>query len=217
VAILSELYADSNDPTYIFNSGRCLQQNGRYEEAVLRFREYLRKAKKASEEDRSEAEKNIADCQALMGAKGAGAPATEPGPPPTVSGQAAPTVAPQPAIIVQQAPPPASSGRGLRIAGITAFAVGGAALATAVVLNLKANSLASDLETTTHYERSKESTRVTYKNLSWAGYGVGAACVVTGAVLYLVGRGQGQGTTSRVALRPAFGDGRLGALLEGAF
>ena len=44
VAILSELYADTNDPTYIFNGGRCFQQNGRYEEAILRFREYLRKA-----------------------------------------------------------------------------------------------------------------------------------------------------------------------------
>lgn len=218
VAILSELYADTNDPTYIFNGGRCFQQNGRYEEAILRFREYLRKAKHASEEAKREAQSYITDCQALMAGKEGGATAAvEPGPPLKASGEETPTIAPQPEIIVQQVPSATSPGKGLRIAGITALAVGGAALATAVVLNLKANSMASDLESTTHYQRSKESTRVTTKTLGWVGYGVGTACVASGAILYLIGRSRGQRATSGLALRPAFVAGPFGAVLEGAF
>jgi tetratricopeptide (TPR) repeat protein len=220
VTILSELYADSNDPTYIFNGGRCFQQNGRYEEAILRFREYLRKAKKATEEDRSEALKNIADCQALMGGKpGSPAAVVQPSTPPapTAAGQKAAMVAAQPETVVQQAPPPASPGRGLRIAGIVGLALGGAALATGVVLNLEANSLASDLESTTDYERSKESRRAGYETLGWVSYGVGAALVTGGAILYYIGRSHGRGATSGVALRPAFAAGHVGAVLEGAF
>jgi hypothetical protein len=41
VALLAELYVSSNnDVTYLFNQGRCFEQNGKYEEAIVRFREY---------------------------------------------------------------------------------------------------------------------------------------------------------------------------------
>jgi hypothetical protein len=64
--ILSDLFVRTENPVHIYNQGRCLEQNGRCEEAINRFREYLRKAK-ISAEERSEAEKHIADCQALLG------------------------------------------------------------------------------------------------------------------------------------------------------
>jgi outer membrane lipoprotein-sorting protein len=43
VEVLAELYVDTNDITYIFNQGRCFEQNRRYEDAIGRFREYLTK------------------------------------------------------------------------------------------------------------------------------------------------------------------------------
>ncbi len=43
VAILAELYVSTRNAIYIFNQGRCFEQNGKYEEAILRFREYQRK------------------------------------------------------------------------------------------------------------------------------------------------------------------------------
>jgi hypothetical protein len=43
VAILTDLFIDTNDLTYIFNQGRCLEQSRKYAEAVGRFREYLLK------------------------------------------------------------------------------------------------------------------------------------------------------------------------------
>jgi len=91
VEILADLFIDTNDPTYIFNQGRCFEQNRRYEDAIARFREYLLKAKQASPEERADAEKHIADCQSyLAGAEGtrpAGAPAAGPLPEPTGSMQ----------------------------------------------------------------------------------------------------------------------------------
>jgi hypothetical protein len=37
VEILSDLFIDTRDPTYIFNQGRCFEQNNRYDEALGRF------------------------------------------------------------------------------------------------------------------------------------------------------------------------------------
>src|SRR5689334_6176634 len=44
-SILAELFADTSDPTYIYNGARCYQQNSRPAEAINLFREYLRVAK----------------------------------------------------------------------------------------------------------------------------------------------------------------------------
>ncbi len=66
-SILSELYVQTNDATYIYNQGRCFEQNGQYDEAILRFREYLRKHADAGTKPDAPAERHIADCQALYG------------------------------------------------------------------------------------------------------------------------------------------------------
>jgi tetratricopeptide (TPR) repeat protein len=66
VALLAEGYVETNNPMYSFTQGRCFQQNGRYEEAVLRFREYQRKNIDAGGAPDAEAEKQIADCLALL-------------------------------------------------------------------------------------------------------------------------------------------------------
>jgi hypothetical protein len=77
VSILAELYVETNDPTYLFNQGRCYEQNVRYVEAAERFREYLRKAPKLSDSEKAEVDKHIADCRAAM-AQPQGAVAAEP-------------------------------------------------------------------------------------------------------------------------------------------
>lgn len=38
VSILADLYVDTNDPAYIWNQGRCFEQNGKHDQAVLRFK-----------------------------------------------------------------------------------------------------------------------------------------------------------------------------------
>ncbi len=77
--------------------------------------------------------------------------------------------------------------------------------------------MASDLEKTNGYDPGKISDRKTYETLGWAGYGVGAACVVTGAVLYYLGQQSGAAHSASVALVPTLAPGQAGAFLKGAF
>lgn len=187
VTILSELFVDTRDPTYIYNQGRCFEQNARCREAIARFQEYLRVAKDAPVDERAETEKHIADCKIQL-AQESPAPTTVRATP------AAPPVAP----LVASPPPPVASlsqpvaptsdpGSGLRAAGVFVAAAGGAALVTAVVLNIKANSMASAYESYNGYTDQKESQRQSYETWGWIGYGVGGGCVATGALLYYLG------------------------------
>src|SRR5664279_1860648 len=73
VALLSQLYVSTNDPAFIFNQGRCFEQNHRYDDAISRFREYLRVGKQISRSGKADAQTHIADCQDLLG-KQAGSP-----------------------------------------------------------------------------------------------------------------------------------------------
>jgi tetratricopeptide (TPR) repeat protein len=218
VSILSDLFLDTKDPNYIFNQGRCFEQNRRFEEAIARFEEYLRAATdpKQDKADRASAERHVADCKDRLAQ--AGRPITATVTPPQPS---APTPAPSAAVLPVQVihPQPASASRaGMRTAGIITASVGGAALIAGVVFNLKVNSMASDMETTPGgYSAGRESDRKTYQTLGWVSYGVGAACVATGAVLYVFGLRLPRGSTPSVALLPAFAPGQTGALLKGAF
>jgi hypothetical protein len=43
IPLLADLYTDTNDPIWIFNQGRCYQQNAEPTKASSRFKEFLRK------------------------------------------------------------------------------------------------------------------------------------------------------------------------------
>jgi TolA-binding protein len=66
IKILSELFVSTKDPDFIFNQGRCFEQNRRYEDAIARFQEYLQVAQRLTKADRAEAQKHIASCQNLL-------------------------------------------------------------------------------------------------------------------------------------------------------
>jgi hypothetical protein len=98
-------------------------------------------------------------------------------------------------------------------------AVGVAGVATGVILNLRANSLANELEAansspTPVYSRSKESSRSTYQTWGWVAYGAGAAGLLGGALLYYLGFSQ---QSDSVALVPTVGVAGVGAAVSGAF
>lgn len=262
VEILSDLFVKTEDPVFIFNQGRCFEQNGRFEEAITRFLEYLRKAKKSNGQDRADTERHIADCQALLRQKATQEPKVEapvaakpvpepvreepkinvappPSPPAGPSADAQPpasrhgqntTVTPEPpappapregvasGTTVQPEPTmtrTSNAGSGLRIAGVSALAVGVAGIAAGLVLNLKANSLADDIESQRPYQRSQEDKRASYETWSQIGYGVGGACLAAGAILYYIGYVQGR--DAQVALAPTVQVGGFGASLQGAF
>jgi hypothetical protein len=213
VAILTDLYLDTSDPTYLFNQGRCFEQNRRYADAIGRFREYLEKAKGLSTADKADTERHIANCASYSRETPAEGARTAT---PNAQIEKAPSVERKPAEVVPASTEPGAGrpGRGLRIAGAVAAGVGVAGLATGLVLNLKANSMSSDLEES--WNSKTNSTRQSYKTGAWAAYGTGAACVVGGAVLYYLGLRRGD-QAAPVALVPAVGPDMAGTFIVGAF
>ena len=228
VEILTDLFIDTNDPTYIFNQGRCFEQNNQFADAIGRFREYLRKAKTVSAEYRMEAEKHIADCQALLGKKDgesthqASPEAVKPEIPPAATpkssspnqAQAAPVqdapVRPVPLVVAESTRPGGAAGSSLRVAGLVTASVGAAALVAGLILNLKYNSTIGDLRS--NWSAGASTSNQNYKTMSAVGYGVGAGCVAAGAIFYILGWSAGN-----TALGPAVVAGGPGALLTGGF
>jgi hypothetical protein len=92
------------------------------------------------------------------------------------------------------------------------------ALGTGVALNLKVNSMSTDLEKPDNFNRDTDSSRKNYKTLGWVSYGVGAAFLAGGSLLYYLGWHAGHSSAQpSVALVPTFAPGTAGALLTGAF
>lgn len=211
IKILTDLYVDTNDPNHIFNQGRCYEQGSLYREAIERFREYLRKAKAASDSERAEANKHIADCKAVLD-----------GPKQGISGKVEvdslvgqvgrPTKGrPMVEVPVLQATPTAGGKRGvLRVGGITAVVAGVAALATGVVLNLKHNAIIRDMHT--NYDDSTYATADGYRTGAVIGYVAGGVFVAGGAVLYVLGS-----TNRGSTVTPIVGSDHAGLAVKGRF
>lgn len=219
VASLAELFVQTKDPTYIFNQGRCFEQNGRYQQAIDRFREYLRIGSRLNNDEIALTQRHIADCESL--ARGEESRADHAAPKPH-TGEALPpatqpnSVSPRPELQVRQekAAPLSSQtpGRGLRIGGITTAAVGVVLIGAGVGLNLKVNQMADELQSPGAYSRSTESRRSTYATMAWTAYGVGGLFAVTGATLFYFGWRIPSGG---IVVQPAFG--MAGATLAGEF
>lgn len=224
VEILADLFIETNDTVFIFNQGRCFEQNRRYEDAVGRFREFLIKGPKMKADERAEAERHIAACESYLKAATPEPAAQEPAkvvavaPPPETPSRG-PTREPEVAVATspRKADVEPSNGGGLRIVGLTVGGLGVAGVVTGLVLNLKANSMASDLEKPESYSRSSDSTRKDYKTFAWISYGAGAAFVVGGAVMYYLGWQKGHDSDSAVAVVPVASTNMVGTMLTGAF
>jgi len=223
VEILAELYVDTNEITYIFNQGRCFEQNSRYEEAIGRFREYLVKGESMlSDNDKAVAQKRIEACESYLPKAEPRSPVVPPEPSLTAiveQPSAARSTAEPEAVIVQSQPPEPSpqAGGGLRVAGIAVGALGVAAVISGVALNLKVNSMSKDLEKPDNFNRDTDSSRKNYRILAWVGYGVGAACVAGGSLLYYLGWNAGHAAGTNMTVAPYVGAHLAGATLQGAF
>jgi hypothetical protein len=227
IDILSDLFVETREPVYIFNQGRCLEQNQQYKDAIARFQEYLRTGEilKLKPEDKAAAEKHIAACQETLASQTAKTPtATAPEPLPPPPPAPVPTPGPtseMPASVVAQPDSQhagGTRGSGLRIAGIVTAAFGVAATGAGIGFNVLANNTIGDMESKLDgYSSAKISDHDTYVALGWVGYGVGAACMVTGAVLYGLGLKARPTSSTNVAVVPTVGAGQSGAALVGAF
>lgn len=230
VDALAQMFAESNDATYIYNQGRCYEQNGKFEEAVLRFREFLRKAKSLSAEEKAEVNGHINDCQAELNRRLASPPS-----PPSARIQPVPiepvapakpevAVLPKPGadvVTTLDHPSGGSGGAGLRTAGIVTGSLGAAFVVAGVIFSIETHSTSSGVTSDAalrSYSRTTYNHGKLFEELQWVGYGVGAAALATGGVLYYLGY--------RTAHSPASGSislllmplpGGTGAVVQGSF
>jgi hypothetical protein len=105
------------------------------------------------------------------------------------------------------------------MAGILTGIVGVGALSAGVILAVKTHTLSDDLNKPAGYDRDTASTVATYRTWGWISYGVGAAALVTGTVLYIWGRSAGStnGSAPQVALVPALAPGETALCLQGTY
>jgi tetratricopeptide (TPR) repeat protein len=97
--IYARLYAETMHPTYLRNIARCHQNLGNADKAISSFREYLRKARDLTPDQRAEVEGYIKEMEQLKQTK-ASAPPAAPEPAPSAPPPAAPPPAePSPSLV----------------------------------------------------------------------------------------------------------------------
>lgn len=208
IELLAELYAETNDATYIYNQGRCYQQNGRSADAVIRFREYLRKATGIAAGEKAEVERSIAELEDQQ-RKAQAATAAAPG-----GGPAAVTTAPV------RDEHDAQRERRLRIGGIVSAAIGAAAIAGGAYMGYQAKQLSDEVSADARkgmFSQSKYDNGERAETLQWVAYGVGVVAIVSGAALYVFGLERGGDTGATVTAMPVVGPGGGGASLRITF
>lgn len=218
IELLADLYTDTNDPTYIYNQGRCFEQNGRASEAITRFREYLRKATALAPDERAQLQKHIDELEAEAKGNGAAtAPvAASPGPPEP----GAPTPAPPSGVVVASPGPTSERARQLRRAGLITGGVGVLAVAGGVVMGLRARSLSNEVTGDANagtYSPSKFNSGEQAQTFEFVGYGVGAAALIAGGMLYYFGSHHADHEDATPAVGVAFDRSGVGATLRMAF
>ncbi len=98
--LFAKLYAERLHPVYLRNIGRCYQNLGDPDKAVISFRDYLRKHKTIQPDERAEIEGFIVEMEALKSRKEAEALRE------ARTGAAASTITPVPSAPVPSAPQP---------------------------------------------------------------------------------------------------------------
>jgi hypothetical protein len=219
--ILTDLYVTTNQPVYIYNQARCYQQNDRWERALTRFREFLRKAEHMTNAQRAEVERNMAECEAALRSSST---TTVTATPPR-SESPGPAPGPTPDVQVAQATPAADTGRpqvspeknpgrGLRIAGAIFGGAGLATVGAGVFCTLKTRSITSD-ERKYGSTTAQEDRRKKYETWGWVSYGVGATALAAGIALYILGWPTTE--SGQLALVPNANSSGADVLLTGRF
>lgn len=237
VDILSDLFIDTKEPNFIYNQARCFEQNNRFEEAISRFREYLRKVGKISAADKLDVENHIRDCQELLATKelpkaesttkshsqasqsaGQNLPLKTKSPTlnQTTQSQATPGV-PEALVVTENKELSSAPGRGLRIAGIACSVVGLASIGTGIYYYTQALSYSKQVSNQEIPESVGDRNGTRAETMQWVFYGVGATTIATGTILYLLGWQRMDSPRTLSGVVPIFGKGIAGISAQGTF
>jgi len=176
IAILGQLYAETRNPSFVFNQGRCYQKNNQLEPARGSFTEYLRIGTNEPPEDLQRAQAFVKEIDEALARQRASQPA------PVVA--TTPTAAPSDNKAI------------LRVSSVVLAAVGVAAVGFGVAMSFKVKSTNDDLQglfagqpyvTDVARIQQLQSDGDKYATLQWVGYGVGAAAVAGAVTTFILG------------------------------
>jgi hypothetical protein len=206
IDLLAVLFTETKDPNHIFNQGRCYEQNNRPDEAISRFREYLRKAPNLPASEAAEVQGHIRDCEKLKAEQQAAAH---------------PASATDVELRERLARDEERRARNLRIAGVSIAAAGAAALAFGGYMSYRTRTLETDFQDKQRLQMGAFFDRKAYNSgqraelFQWIGYAVGAVAIGTGGIFYYLGYREREG--DKVALVPVVGPGGAEAHLRWHF
>lgn len=196
IDLLAALFTETRDANHIFNQGRCYQQNNRPDEAIARFREYLRKSPNLPASETAEVQGHIRDCEKLKAEQ---------------QGGAGPASAADTELRDRLAREEERRARNLRIAGISIAAAGAAALAFGGYMSYRTSKLETEFQEKQMLQKGAFFDRKAYNSgqraelFQWIGYAVGAVAIGTGGVFYYLGYRERE--SGAVALVPVVGPG----------
>jgi hypothetical protein len=204
IEILAELFAETEHANYVFNQGRCYQQNGRNEQALSRFREFLRLAPMVDTEIRTRTERYIKELEGGV-RPAAGPPRGESVPPPRPAPrQPMPTTTSTTGTITSAPPAQRSGSSGLGVAAATLGIVGAVALVGGVVSGLQVQSLTHKAEqakagTLNVDDLSNNADKAhRFEVFQWIGYGIAGAALLGALVCVAVDRKSDSRAQARV-------------------
>jgi tetratricopeptide (TPR) repeat protein len=190
IKLLADLISENGDPNALYNQGRCYQQNGRHEQAISRFREYLRTAKDIPSDEARTVEGYIKELEAELEAKARreiASPAATTPPPTTMTTMTTPTSVP----VAPSADVTSSDGRSLRIASIALGVLSVAALGTGIYAAMRVDAINEriaakepPISAEDYQAWSREGERA--EVLQWVGYGVSAGALAGAITCYLL-------------------------------
>jgi hypothetical protein len=222
VEILAGIIGESGDLNALYNQARCYQLNGRTEQAITRFREYLRTAHDISGEEKARVEGFIKELDADLEAKARREALARAALARAASAAPARPAAPSPPAAVALAPRPVTrTSPALRIASLALGATGAVALVAGGYFSWKMARVSDDLESewslTSAQFKQRWDDGKRFELLARIGYGVGAAALVGSATCFVLSRRAAERERGRLALAPLLVAGGGGGLLRVRF
>jgi hypothetical protein len=196
VELLAEIIAESegeNAANAVYNQARCYQQNGWVEEALVRFREYLRIAPALPRADRQRIEGYLRELAAERDARAAAAARAASAPALLAAGTAADAPGASTALAARTGDPTARRTRALGIAALAAGGVAVAAFATGAYFGHRADRAERAIEAVDQPVHNRDFQRTwdrgqRFETWQWIGYATGMAAVTAGTTLYVLHR-----------------------------
>ena len=214
VEILVDLYVETQHPNYIYNQARCFERNGKYDQALLSYEDYLRKAKDLGETERSQVEKALTELRVKVtgtSTSAAGA-AAGPGGAPALLSPTFDGASPPPAAGLNEAPPRTPAGQDQtsapawpwqRTAGVVSLIAAGGGLVLGVAGTVLRQGRADDFNDVCTYHmgqpapidsssmmdfdcRGKYDAVKAAERMMWIGYVGGGVLAAAGVTLLLI-------------------------------